>query len=1134
MRCPRVLFVLLAGCAPTSSSLPGASGPSGSSFQEDPGGLVAHTPGHRLHTRADAWGVHIQTGLDAISLRTRAVGRGADLTTLPATEPTLDLDGHGIDRASGDLVERWHTSPAGLEQAWSLEAPPEGDGPLTLAVAVGGATPSLDGARVVLAGAEGERLFYHGLSAWDADGVTLPAELAVQNGEIHIAVDDAGAVYPIQVDPIAATATTSWAGSASDMYYGMGLGGIGDVNGDGYDDLAIGAYGANTNLGRVDIYYGSEDGFAASADLSVAGSSSSASSSLGWSVGAAGDVNGDGYGDAIFGTLMNAAEPGQAFVHHGGPAGLSSAADTTLTGSAASAGLGYAVLGLGDVDGDGYDDVAVSSPSLSSKTGQVEIYAGSSAGISGTPVTTITGATSSMFGGSLAKGDFNADGLMDLAVGAHSTSSGKGAVYIFHGQAGGFRSGKATSVASTTLPGLATGSYFGWIVSTLDANADGYDDLAVSAYGENAVYVYDGSATGLGSTATTTLTGDAGSKFGKGLSGAGDVDGDGYGDLVVGAQGEAGNRGAVAVYQGSASGLETTASTTVPGATSSQYLGCAVAGVGDVDLDGYDDVLVSSFGSISRAGKVELYRGYRDVDQDGYTAVEDCDDLDASVHPDAEEVCDGVDNNCDLDIDGADTVDISTWRPDGDGDGYGDARGRTVQRCEAPEGYVLETDSLHDCDDADPSVSPAATEVVADGIDQDCSGVELCYVDADGDGYLPSLDTRSSADLDCDDAGEAGADALPGDCDDDDATTHPGAADLIADQIDSDCDGVETCYVDGDGDGYRVADGGTVESADADCRDAGEAGASWPEGDCDDSDASRSPGTAEILGDGVDQNCDGGDTCYADADDDGYRPSAASPIASADLDCLDPGEAVSADPIGDCDDIDPSVSPSAEEVCDGQDNDCDAQIDAVTPTEGLGAWMTTSLCDDADDDGLLDWTERTALGTDPDRRDTDQDGVDDGTERGLTSPERADATDLAHFQPDLDPATNTDPLNEDSDSDGLDDGDEDDNGDGAQDATETDPTRADSDGGGTSDGQEWSNATDPLDPADDVAEAPAVDTATADTGPVDTGEAETTPEAPKSGEPSGGCGCTSAPSPGAGLSGLGALMLILRRRGRRS
>jgi hypothetical protein len=288
------------------------------------------------------------------------------------------------------------------------------------------------------------------------------------------------------------------------------------------------------------------------------------------------------------------------------------------------------------------------------------------------------------------------------------------------------------------------------------------------------------------------------------------------------------------------------------------------------------------------------------------------------------------------------------WYIDADGDGFG-LEGSGVESCTAPEGRTAGTDLGFDCDDTNPDVFPGAPEAPADGLDADCSGQESCYVDDDRDGWGSSDLTEGS--FACDQPGEA---ALPGDCNDADASVHPTAED-VCDEVDNDCDGefdenILTWYPDADGDGYGdpsspvvtcdppsgwVTDGTDCDDQDADihpgaeeiCADhldndcdgfADEIWAGWPDadgdgwgdaageivtcsdpdglidrgGDCDDADADVHPEATEIVADGVDQDCDGYELCWWDSDRDGSGDG--DVILSADLDCSDPGESTDA------------------------------------------------------------------------------------------------------------------------------------------------------------------------------------------------------------------------------------------------
>jgi hypothetical protein len=192
-------------------------------------------------------------------------------------------------------------------------------------------------------------------------------------------------------------------------------------------------------------------------------------------------------------------------------------------------------------------------------------------------------------------------------------------------------------------------------------------------------------------------------------------------------------------------------------------------------------------------------------------------------------------------------------------------------------------------------------EIPGDGIDSDCDGLEICYVDYDGDGFgAPSGSPQG--DWTCTGPGLA---PVGGDCDESDPYVHPGATEVPGDSTDENCDGIELCYRDRDADGFGGPDlwASTYVTCDA-------AGAAAD--DCDDDRAAVHPGATEQPADGVDQDCSGDDLCWVDADDDGHYTAAVGPVGCAD-----------ASPTDDCDDAAGDVFPGAPEPCDGRDHDCD-------------------------------------------------------------------------------------------------------------------------------------------------------------------------------------------------------------------
>ncbi|MBT3219066.1 MAG: hypothetical protein HN348_08245, partial [Proteobacteria bacterium] len=278
----------------------------------------------------------------------------------------------------------------------------------------------------------------------------------------------------------------------------------------------------------------------------------------------------------------------------------------------------------------------------------------------------------------------------------------------------------------------------------------------------------------------------------------------------------------------------------------------------------------------------------------------DCLDTNAAVNPDQVEVCDdaNLDEDCNGLADDADpyVTDASSWYFDGDGDGYG--AGSDVVQCEPPDVGWVEFDG--DCNDANDTVNPGATELAGDEVDQNCDGDELCYVDGDNDGFIvDTLETVDSlGDISCDDAGEATVDQIAptNDCDDSREDINPGATEIAGDETDQDCDGDEICFVDTDNDGFIID---TLEevlsSGNVSCEDSGEAKLSelGNINDCDDGDFDIKPGVQEVAGDEVDQNCDTNEECYKDTDDDGFvDDSMVTVLSLGDLSCDDTGEAL--------------------------------------------------------------------------------------------------------------------------------------------------------------------------------------------------------------------------------------------------
>jgi hypothetical protein len=411
-------------------------------------------------------------------------------------------------------------------------------------------------------------------------------------------------------------------------------------------------------------------------------------------------------------------------------------------------------------------------------------------------------------------------------------------------------------------------------------------------------------------------------------------------------------------------------------------------------------------------GPEEKAAGFDDADEDGWAADVDCDDSDPEVHPGAAELCNGLDDDCDGEVDGPWADDAPIWYADGDGDGYGTAR--IEQRaCAQPPGHVANGD---DCDDARPDISPVAAEA-CDGYDNDCDGTtdeqgavggQVFVRDADADGHADPSATVEACEAP---AGFAPLGELPADdCDDANPRVSPGAVE-VCNGRDDDCDGNEdegaadapVWYPDGDGDGY--GDGAFPVAS---C--AAPAGHVSGAGDCDDADRRIKPGAVEVCN-AVDDDCDGAvdlaadgsppidaEPWYVDGDGDGYaEPTLTDLVWSCDplagRVTVDPGDEL------DCDDASASVAPGGVEVCNDLDDDCDGFVD-VGAVDALGFFQ------DRDGDGFgTDGLITTACALPPAHSEVGGD-CDDG--RAAVFPGAAEACN--GLDDDCDPATDEDQV----------------------------------------------------------------------------------------------------------------------------
>jgi hypothetical protein len=473
------------------------------------------------------------------------------------------------------------------------------------------AAASFTGPTILTGSAPGDYFGTRVAHAGDVDGDGYP-DLLVGAGN---STDGRADVYLYLGGPtgIASTPAVTWTGDPAERYFGTVLAGGGDVNGDGYTDVLIGSPGESrsTIIGSVRLYLGGPAGPPTVADRTWLGSGGF--DEFGTSVAFAGDLNTDGYDDIVLGSPGSASGFGYVNVHLGSASGPADAPDITWTGEVVYDGFGQGVAGAGDVDGDGYDDVVIGADGYDSYTGRALVYLGGAAGPAATPATTVVG-----------EYPFDQFGLSVAGVG--------------------------------------------------DLDGDGYDDIVIGApfatTFEGRAYVYMGSAAGVAASPVMTWSGTAAyGAFGVSLAGVGDVDADGHADIVIGAYGEASSTGAAYLYTGSAGGVSATAAVTWTGETVESYFGCSVAGLGDLTGDGYDDLAIGAVNYDAYTGRVYVYEGAAedtgDTGDTGDTDDTDVDTDDTDVDTDDTDV---DTDDTDVDTDDTDDTDVDTDDTDVDTD----------------------------------------------------------------------------------------------------------------------------------------------------------------------------------------------------------------------------------------------------------------------------------------------------------------------------------------------------------------------------------------------------------------------------------------------------------------------------------
>ena len=367
------------------------------------------------------------------------------------------------------------------------------------------------------------------------------------------------------------------------------------------------------------------------ADAATRLDSNQAGARFGTDVAGAGDVNGDGYDDVLVGAGGyddGQAEEGVAFLYLGGPSGIASGGPDVAAArfefDQPNARAGTSVAGAGDVNGDGFDDILVGGRLYTDgqvDEGRVLLFLGASILVDGTP-----GNAAASFEGNrdlahlgidvAGAGDVNGDGYADILLGAEwyaETQVNEGAAFLYLGGPTGIASGDPSTADAKLYGAQADAELGAHVAAAGDVNGDGFDDIVLGVpfydaplVDEGAVFLYLGGAAGIPSggpsVASAIFEGDqAGARFGESAASVGDANGDGFDDLLVGASRYDANRtdeGVALLFLGSASSISSGGASSARGQLAENqqgaYFGSSAASAGDVNGDGYGDALIGT------------------------------------------------------------------------------------------------------------------------------------------------------------------------------------------------------------------------------------------------------------------------------------------------------------------------------------------------------------------------------------------------------------------------------------------------------------------------------------------------------------------------------------------------------------
>lgn len=542
----------------------------------------------------------------------------------PQSSAQADYQDNKLHMLHDGFTEEYINDSSGVRQNFIVGAAPAGTRSLQVRLEAKGmqVTGSEDNVLILsstTATNNADQLFYRDLHCWDAAKKPLAATLAYVDGRIQIDVDVDKAVYPVTIDPLVVNGNPNNAdalleANKAGAQMGYNVSSAGDINADGFSDVLVGAPlydNGQVKEGAVFVYYGAATGLPVNNPQIL--ESNKTGALLGWSVANAGDVNNDGFADIVAGAPLytngHYAE-GVALVYYGAAGGLPAQPSRLLEINQAESRMGFAVAGAGDVNGDGFSDIiagAYQYDNGQTNEGLTLIYFGSPGGIPAQAAWSVEGEQAEAWAGYSVRGagDVDGDGYGDVLTGIPAYDNGhtnEGIVKVYHGALAGIDPAKTATIESNY-----NGALLGWSVAGAgDINGDGFSDVVLGAplytkgqYAEGVAFIHYGSNTGLAVQPALTLEANqAESRMGHSVACAGDVNGDGFADVIIGAylydNGQK-DEGMTYIYQGRSNGLDPNPIATMEGEQIDAYAGFNVASAGDINGDGYSDIIAGSY-----------------------------------------------------------------------------------------------------------------------------------------------------------------------------------------------------------------------------------------------------------------------------------------------------------------------------------------------------------------------------------------------------------------------------------------------------------------------------------------------------------------------------------------------------------